>query len=149
MRVVVIKIDSATGSGGANVCHYPIANWGAPGNRGENPGVTRGTEGLEAGVRGARAETASEARASGGSMVRWAIADRERVKIGLRRVESGRALRGAILAKANSSEGDGRAQVSQQRCQQGEEPELQLGNSLTELCEGHNRKPGLGTENEM
>ena len=107
MRVVVVKIDSATGSGGANVCYCPTAYWGVLGDRGGNPGVTRGTEGLEAGVGGARVETASEARVSRGSMVHWAIADRERVKMGLRRVESGRVLRGAILAKANSSEGDG------------------------------------------
>ena len=84
MRVVVVKIDSATGSGGANVCHCPTAYWGALGDRGGNPGVTKDIEGLEAGVRGTRAETASDARVSKGSMVRWAIADRERVKIGLR-----------------------------------------------------------------
>ena len=84
MRVVVIKIDSVTGSGGANVCHYPTTYWGALGDRGGNPSVTRGTEGLEARVGGTEAKTASEARVSRGSMVRWAIADQERVKMGLR-----------------------------------------------------------------
>ena len=70
MRVVVIKIDSTTGSGGVNVCQCPTTYWGALGDRGENPGVTKGTEGLEAGVGGTGAETASEARVSRGSMVR-------------------------------------------------------------------------------
>ena len=84
MRVVVIKIDLATGSGGAYVCQCPTTYWGVLGDRGGNPSVTRGTEGLEAEDGGTEAETTSEARVSKGSMVRWVIADRERVKIGLR-----------------------------------------------------------------
>ena len=108
MRVVVIKIDSAIGSGGVNICQCPMTYWGALGDREGNPGVTRGTKGLEVGVRGTEAVITSEARVSRGSMVRWAIADRERVKIGLRRGEKGRVLGGAIVAKVDSSEEDDR-----------------------------------------
>ena len=63
---------------------------------------------MEVRVRGTEAEKPSETAVSRGSMVRWAIADRERVKIGLRRGEKGRVLGGAIVAKVDSSEEDDR-----------------------------------------
>ena len=115
--MAVIKIDSTTGSEGAYVCQCPGTNWGALGDKGGNPGVTRGTEGVEAGVGGTEVETTSEARVSRGSMVHWAITDQEQMRIGLRREVKGQVLGGAIVAKADSSREDSRAQVSQQGCQ--------------------------------
>ena len=59
-------------------------------------------------------EIPSEAIGIWDSLANWAIADCERVRIGLRREVRGRILQGAIIAKGNSSEEDGREQVSQQ-----------------------------------
>ena len=57
---------------------------------------------------GAEVETPSVTRVSRGSMVRWAIANHERVRTGLRRKGEGRHLGGAIVTKASSSEKEGR-----------------------------------------
>ena len=77
-----------------------------------NPSVARGTEGVKTRVRGTEVETpfGSESR---GLRTRWAIVDRERVKMGLLQKGRGQHLRGAIVAKASSSEEEGRKQMSQ------------------------------------
>ena len=66
--MAIIKMDSATRSGGAYGCQCPIAYWGVLGDRGGNPSVTRGIEGVEARVGGTEAEITSEARVSRGSL---------------------------------------------------------------------------------
>ena len=84
---------------------------------GGNPGVIGGTKGAEGGTEGAEAQTPSVTRVRRGLLTNWAIADRERVGIGLRQGKRGRVLVGAVVAKADNSEENGREQRLQQGCQ--------------------------------
>ena len=61
----------------------PYGMQGCPRHKGGNPSVARGTEGVKMRVRGTEAETPFMTTVSRGSMARWPIADRERVKTGL------------------------------------------------------------------
>ena len=61
----------------------PYGTQGSPRGKGGNPGIVRGKEGVKTGVKGTEVETPTTV-VSKGSMVRWSIVDRERVRIGLR-----------------------------------------------------------------
>ena len=56
-RVVVIKMDLVTGSGGVWVCQSPAESRGVPGTKGWNPGI----EGAKVRVRGTETEIPSRA----------------------------------------------------------------------------------------
>ena len=71
MRVVVTKVASVTGSGGAETCPDPTVCRGPLDVKGGNPDVVRGTEGVKMGVGGTEVENPSgTTRVSRGSRVR-------------------------------------------------------------------------------
>ena len=86
---------------------------GSPGHKGGKPRCLKGHRRSQDGSQRGQSENPSATVVSRGSMAHWSIADRERVRIGLRRKGKGQHLGGAIVAKANSLEKEGRQQVSQ------------------------------------
>ena len=98
-RVAATKMDSVTGSGTGNVYQGPTEYRGAPCTRGGGTGVER----VKVRVGGTEVEIPSRVTENWGSPANWAIVDRERVRIELRRKMRGRVLGRAIVVKANNS----------------------------------------------
>ena len=84
MRVAVTKMDSVTGFGVGEVYQWSVEYRVAPCTRGGSTGATRGMEGAKARVGGIELEIPFGAIENCGSPANLAIADRERVRIGLR-----------------------------------------------------------------
>ena len=72
-------MDSVTGSGGTKVSQCPTENRGTPCTRGWDISTERGTMGVKVRVEGTEMEIPSETIESRGSLVRWAMDDREQV----------------------------------------------------------------------
>ena len=92
-------MDSMTRPRGAWVCQCLATYWGAPDTKGWNPGVTKGTERVEAKSGGTQVVNPFESIEKRSSPADWAITDRVRVRAGCDEKVKTRDLKGSYYRK--------------------------------------------------